>query len=113
MVPAQPVWRVVPHSLPGVDTSVCEANLQAPTRHPLGKVGSHVPCHSRVQNVGKKTAETLQPVPDSEVRVVEGCSGHHIQQGTEEAGMKQAEIAHPPHSSRQGLRADRSTETVE
>lgn len=43
---------------------------------PLGKVSYHVPCHSRVQNVGKKTAETLQMIPGTEVHVVERCSGH-------------------------------------
>ena len=43
---------------------------------PLGKVSYHVPCHSRVQNVGKKTAETLQMIPGTEVNVVERCSGH-------------------------------------
>ena len=44
--------------------------------NPLGKVSYHVPCHSRVQNVGKKTAETLQMIPGTEVNVVERCSGH-------------------------------------
>lgn len=42
----------------------------------LGHVSYHVPCHSRVQNVGKKTAEALALVPDTEVNVVERCSGH-------------------------------------
>ena len=36
----------------------------------------HVPCHSRVQNVGKKTAETLEMIPGTTVNVVERCSGH-------------------------------------
>jgi Fe-S oxidoreductase len=43
---------------------------------PLGHVSYHVPCHSRVQNVGKKTAEMLKLVPGTEVNVVERCSGH-------------------------------------
>jgi len=42
----------------------------------LGKVSYHMPCHSRVQNVGKKTAETLKLVPGTSVNVVERCSGH-------------------------------------
>jgi Fe-S oxidoreductase len=42
----------------------------------LGHVSYHVPCHSRVQNVGKKTAEMLSLVPGTEVNVVERCSGH-------------------------------------
>jgi glycerol-3-phosphate dehydrogenase subunit C len=43
---------------------------------PLGKVSYHVPCHARVQNIGRKTSETLALVPDTQVTVVERCSGH-------------------------------------
>ncbi len=42
----------------------------------LGNVSYHIPCHSRVQNVGRKTAEMLQMVPDTKLNVVERCSGH-------------------------------------
>jgi len=42
----------------------------------LGKVSYHVPCHARVQNIGRKTFETLALVPDTQVTVVERCSGH-------------------------------------
>jgi glycerol-3-phosphate dehydrogenase subunit C len=42
----------------------------------LGKVAYHVPCHARVQNIGRKTSETLALVPDTQVTVVERCSGH-------------------------------------
>ena len=43
---------------------------------PLGKVSYHIPCHSRVQNVGQKTREALQWVPGTEVNTVERCAGH-------------------------------------
>ena len=43
---------------------------------PLGKVSYHIPCHSRVQNVGQKTREMLASVPGTEVTAVERCSGH-------------------------------------
>jgi len=43
---------------------------------PLGKVSYHVPCHSRVQNVGQKTREALEMVPGTTVNTVERCSGH-------------------------------------
>jgi Fe-S oxidoreductase len=43
---------------------------------PLGKVSYHVPCHARVQNIGRKTSETFALVPDTQVTVVERCSGH-------------------------------------
>jgi Fe-S oxidoreductase len=39
-------------------------------------VSYHVACHSRVQNVGQKTAEALKMIPGTEVHVVERCSGH-------------------------------------
>jgi Fe-S oxidoreductase len=42
----------------------------------LGKVAYQVPCHLRVQNIGLKTRDILQLVPDTEVQVIERCSGH-------------------------------------
>lgn len=42
----------------------------------LGRVSYHIPCHSRVQNVGQKTREMLEMVPDTTVTTVERCSGH-------------------------------------
>lgn len=42
----------------------------------LGNVSYHIPCHSRVQNVGQKTREMLELVPDTRVTTVERCSGH-------------------------------------
>ena len=42
----------------------------------LGKVSYHIPCHSRVQNVGQKTREMLTLVPGTEINTVERCSGH-------------------------------------
>ena len=44
--------------------------------NPLGKVAYHIPCHSRVQNMGQKTREMLESVPGTEVKVVERCAGH-------------------------------------
>ncbi len=42
----------------------------------LGQVSYHVPCHARVQKIGRKTAEVLQMIPETTVKVVERCSGH-------------------------------------
>jgi glycerol-3-phosphate dehydrogenase subunit C len=42
----------------------------------LGKLSYHIPCHSRVQNMGQKTREALALVPGTQVRTVERCSGH-------------------------------------
>jgi Fe-S oxidoreductase len=43
---------------------------------PLGKVSYHVPCHSRVQNMGQKTREMLESIPGTQVTTVERCAGH-------------------------------------
>ena len=43
---------------------------------PLGKVSYHIPCHSRVQNMGQKTRELLEMIPGTTVTTVERCAGH-------------------------------------
>jgi Fe-S oxidoreductase len=48
----------------------------------LGTVSYHIPCHGRVQNVGKKTEEFLKLVPKTTVNTVERCSGHSGLWGT-------------------------------
>ena len=50
--------------------------LKTDFKQPLGKVSYHVPCHSRVQNVGQKTRELLETVPGTTLTTVERCSGH-------------------------------------
>ena len=42
----------------------------------LGAVSYHIPCHSRVQNRGRKTEEVLRWIPNTTVTTVERCSGH-------------------------------------
>jgi glycerol-3-phosphate dehydrogenase subunit C len=45
----------------------------------LGKVSYHIPCHGRVQKIGKKTEEMLKLVGtkvDVQLTTVERCSGH-------------------------------------
>ena len=44
--------------------------------HGLGKVAYHVPCHQRVQNIGLKTKDVLELVPETQVTPIERCSGH-------------------------------------
>ena len=41
-----------------------------------GAVTLHLPCHERAQNIGRKSADMLALVPDTEVTIVERCSGH-------------------------------------
>jgi len=42
----------------------------------LGKVAYHVACHQRVQRIGNKTRDALALVPDTQIEVIERCSGH-------------------------------------
>ncbi len=53
-----------------------EGLLKTDFKTPLGKVAYHAACHLRVQNIGLKTRDILQLVPDTELDVVERCSGH-------------------------------------
>ena len=41
-----------------------------------GGVTLHHACHARAQNMGAKSAEMLRLIPDTEVSLVERCSGH-------------------------------------
>jgi Fe-S oxidoreductase len=50
--------------------------LKTDFREKLGKVSYHIPCHSRVQNVGQKTREMLAAIPGTAVTTVERCAGH-------------------------------------
>jgi Fe-S oxidoreductase len=50
--------------------------LRTDWKQGLGKVSYHIPCHSRVQNIGQKTRELLSMIPGTEVTTVERCSGH-------------------------------------
>jgi Fe-S oxidoreductase len=40
-----------------------------------GKVAYHVPCHLRVQNIGFKSRDLMRLLPDTEVELIESCSG--------------------------------------
>jgi glycerol-3-phosphate dehydrogenase subunit C len=56
--------------------------LKTDFKQPLGTVSYHIPCHSRVQNVGRKTEEFLKLLPDTKVNAIERCSGHSGLWGT-------------------------------
>jgi glycerol-3-phosphate dehydrogenase subunit C len=66
--------------------------LKTDFSRPLGKVSYHVPCHQRVQNIGKKTEELLKLIPGTQVHTNERCSGHAgtygVKTGTHEVAMK-------------------------
>lgn len=45
-------------------------------KQPLGKISYHAACHLRVQNIGLKTRDILQLIPETQVETIERCSGH-------------------------------------
>lgn len=53
-----------------------EGRLNTEFSQGLGKVAYHAACHQRVQAVGQKTRELLALIPDTEVAIIERCSGH-------------------------------------
>jgi glycerol-3-phosphate dehydrogenase subunit C len=53
-----------------------EGRLNTQFTQSLGSVSYQVPCHLRVQNIGLKTREVLELVPDTQVKAIERCSGH-------------------------------------
>ena len=42
-----------------------------------GKVGYHVPCHLRAQNIGYRSRDILRLIPGAEIAVVDECCGHN------------------------------------
>jgi Fe-S oxidoreductase len=56
----------------------------------LGNVSYHIPCHGRVQNIGKKTEEMLRMIPDTTINTIERCSGHAGTFGVKKAYHQQA-----------------------
>jgi Fe-S oxidoreductase len=53
-----------------------DGKLKTDFSRSLGKVSYQVPCHLRVQNIGLKTRDVLELVPETVVEVIERCSGH-------------------------------------
>ncbi len=56
----------------------------------LGTVSYQVPCHLRVQNLGLKTRDLLELIPDTNVIPIERCSGHD---GTYAVKQESSQIA--------------------
>jgi Fe-S oxidoreductase len=61
-----------------------EGLLKTDFKQGLGRVSYHIPCHSRVQNMGQKTREMLEAVPGTELKTVERCAGHDGTWGVKE-----------------------------
>lgn len=58
----------------------------------LGNISYQIPCHGRVQNIGRKTEEMLKMIPETTVNTIERCSGHAgtfgVKKGTHQQAMK-------------------------
>jgi glycerol-3-phosphate dehydrogenase subunit C len=76
----------------------------------LGKIAYHVPCHQRVQNIGPKTRDILALIPNTEISMIERCSGHDgtygVRNETYEAARK---IARPVVNRIKKTEAERVT----
>ena len=57
---------------------------------PLGNVSYQIPCHGRVQNIGKKTEEMLKMIPETTINTIERCSGHAGTFGVKKASHAQS-----------------------
>ncbi|MEJ2059756.1 MAG: heterodisulfide reductase-related iron-sulfur binding cluster [Gammaproteobacteria bacterium] len=108
-----------------------DGKLNTDFKQSLGKVAYHASCHLRVQNMGLKTRDLLGMVPDTELEVIERCSGHDgtyaVKQEFHEISMKicrpvvsrvqKAEVDHyssdcpmAGHQIENGLKDDREPE---
>ena len=57
---------------------------------PLGNVSYQIPCHGRVQKIGKKTEEMLKMIPETTINTIERCSGHAGTYGVKKAHHQDA-----------------------
>ncbi len=71
-------------TLAGATFDICEYVVDVKKRQGLvedlkpieGGVTVHHACHARAQNMGAKSAEMLRMIPDTDVELLERCSGH-------------------------------------
>ena len=72
------------------------SKLNTNFKNTLGAVSYHVACHQRVQNIGPKTKQILELIPDTKVKSIERCSGHDGTYGVKSETLKYAnKIAAP------------------
>ena len=82
----------------------------APGLAPIdGGITLHLPCHERAQNVGRKSADMLALVPDTEVSIIERCSGHGGSIGVTK-GFHETGAGGPDHGGRAARASTRPAE---
>jgi glycerol-3-phosphate dehydrogenase subunit C len=73
-----------------------EGQLKTDFASALGTISYQVPCHLRVQNIGLKTRDVLELVPNTQVKAIERCSGHDGSYAVKkEFGATSRKIARP------------------
>ena len=53
-----------------------EGKLSKDFKNAQGSIVYHLPCHLKAQNIGYKSRDMLELIPDTKVEVVSKCSGH-------------------------------------
>ncbi len=72
-----------------------------------GGIAVHLACHARAQNMGPKAADMLRLIPDTEIDVIERCSGHGGSWGVMKANFDTALSTGRP-TARQTLESARA-----
>ena len=63
--------------IPQYVMDIAKREGMAPGLKPVpGGITVHIACHARAQNMGRKAEEMLKLIPETEVAVIERCSGH-------------------------------------
>jgi glycerol-3-phosphate dehydrogenase subunit C len=63
--------------IPQYVMEIARKHGMAPGLKPVqGGVTVHIACHARAQNMGRKAEEMLKLIPETDVAVIERCSGH-------------------------------------
>ncbi len=63
--------------IPQYVMAIARKEGMAPGLKPVvGGVTVHIACHARAQNMGRKAEEMLKLIPETDVSVIERCSGH-------------------------------------
>ena len=73
------VRRLAEHTADITEYIVDIANTEglADGLEPLaGGIAVHLACHARAQNMGPKAVDMIKLIPDTELTVIERCSGH-------------------------------------
>ncbi len=87
-----------------------DGQLSTDFKTSLGSISYQVPCHLRVQNLGLKTRDVLQLVPDTKVKSIERCSGHDGTYGVKrEYAATSRKIARPVARQADSAAADHFT----